>query len=96
MRCSNVQKPLSKESQEVRSIFNVHRLNDVFKNLVSDERVLNVARSLLGSEVYVHQSRINYKPGLHGKEFFGYSDFETYSKINAKNARVELFDFIDR
>ncbi|ENV36039.1 ectoine hydroxylase [Acinetobacter venetianus] len=69
---------IERESQEVRSIFNVHRLNEVFKNLVSDERVLNVARSLLGSEVYVHQSRINYKPGLHGKEFFWHSDFETW------------------
>nr|WP_252719067.1 phytanoyl-CoA dioxygenase family protein [Acinetobacter haemolyticus] len=69
---------IERESQEVRSIFNVHRLNDVFKNLVSDERVLNIARSLLGSEVYIHQSRINYKPGLHGKEFFWHSDFETW------------------
>ncbi|EEH67302.1 MULTISPECIES: ectoine hydroxylase [Acinetobacter] len=69
---------IERESQEVRSIFNVHRLNEVFKNLVSDERVLNIARSLLGSEVYIHQSRINYKPGLHGKEFFWHSDFETW------------------
>lgn len=69
---------IERESQEVRSIFNVHRLNKVFKNLVSDERVVNIARSLLGSEVYIHQSRINYKPGLHGKEFFWHSDFETW------------------
>ncbi|XID74415.1 ectoine hydroxylase [Alkanindiges sp. WGS2144] len=67
-----------RESQEVRSIFNVHRLNQVFANLMRDERVLNVARELLGSEVYIHQSRINYKPGLQGKEFFWHSDFETW------------------
>ncbi|MNR93269.1 Phytanoyl-CoA dioxygenase (PhyH) [compost metagenome] len=63
---------------EVRSIFNVHRLNEVFANLVRDPRVLNVAREILGSEVYIHQSRINYKPGFSGKEFYWHSDFETW------------------
>ena len=67
-----------RESQQVRSIFNVHRLNEIFANLMTDERVLNVARELLGSDVYIHQSRINYKPGFHGKEFFWHSDFETW------------------
>ena len=67
-----------RDSQQVRSIFSVHRLNKVFANLMSDERVLNVARELLGSELYIHQSRINYKPGLNGKEFFWHSDFETW------------------
>ncbi|MDQ7968082.1 MAG: ectoine hydroxylase [Oxalicibacterium faecigallinarum] len=65
-------------SGEVRSIFNVHRLNDIFANLVRDPRVLNVAREILGSEVYIHQSRINYKPGFNGKEFYWHSDFETW------------------
>lgn len=65
-------------SGEVRSIFNVHRLNDIFANLVRDSRVLNVAREILGSEVYIHQSRINYKPGFTGKEFYWHSDFETW------------------
>ncbi len=65
-------------SGEVRSIFNVHRLNDLFANLVRDPRVLNVAREILGSETYIHQSRINYKPGFKGKEFYWHSDFETW------------------
>ncbi|HWT71224.1 MAG TPA: ectoine hydroxylase [Oxalicibacterium sp.] len=65
-------------SGDVRSIFNVHRLNEVFANLVRDPRVLNVARAILGSEVYIHQSRINYKPGFSGKEFYWHSDFETW------------------
>lgn len=65
-------------SGEVRSIFNVHRLNDLFAGLMRDPRVLNVAREILGSEVYIHQSRINYKPGFSGKEFYWHSDFETW------------------
>jgi ectoine hydroxylase len=65
-------------SGEVRSIFNVHRLNDLFANLVCDPRVLNVACEILGSDVYIHQSRINFKPGFKGKEFYWHSDFETW------------------
>jgi ectoine hydroxylase len=65
-------------SGDVRSIFNVHRLNRLFSDLVRDPRVLNVAREILGSEVYIHQSRINYKPGFTGKEFYWHSDFETW------------------
>jgi len=65
-------------SGEVRSIFNVHRLNALFANLVCEPRVQNVAREILGSEVYIHQSRINYKPGFKGKDFYWHSDFETW------------------
>jgi ectoine hydroxylase len=65
-------------SGEVRSIFSVHRINRLFANLVRDPRVLNIAREILGSDVYIHQSRINYKPGFNGKEFFWHSDFETW------------------
>jgi len=39
---------------------------------------LDVARQVLGGDVYVHQSRINFKPALDGKEFFWHSDFETW------------------
>ncbi len=65
-------------SGEVRSIFDVHKLNALFADLIRDPRVLNVAREILGSEVYIHQSRINYKPGFTGKEFYWHSDFETW------------------
>lgn len=40
--------------------------------------MLNVAREILGGEVYIHQSRINDKPGFNGKEFYWHSDFETW------------------
>ncbi len=66
------------ESEEVRSIFEVHKISDVVADLVADERVAGRARQLLGSDVYVHQSRINFKPGFAGKEFSWHSDFETW------------------
>lgn len=66
------------DSDTLRSIFLVHKLSQKINELVRDPRVLNVARQILGSEVYVHQSRVNLKPGLNGKEFYWHSDFETW------------------
>jgi ectoine hydroxylase len=65
-------------SDEVRSIFEVHRISEVFAELATDPRVVGRARQLLGSDVYVHQSRVNYKPGFTGKDFYWHSDFETW------------------
>jgi ectoine hydroxylase len=67
-----------KGSDEVRSIFEVHKISEVFARLVRDPRVVGRARQILGSEVYVHQSRVNYKPGFGGKDFYWHSDFETW------------------
>lgn len=65
-------------SDAVRSIFRVHALSDMLGRLARDPRLIHVARQILGSEVYMHQSRINMKPGFKGKEFYWHSDFETW------------------
>ncbi|MFD7771792.1 ectoine hydroxylase, partial [Streptomyces sp. NPDC059787] len=65
-------------SKEIRSVFEVHRISEVFANLVRDERVAGRARQILGSDVYVHQSRINVKPGFGASGFYWHSDFETW------------------
>ncbi|KNX36478.1 ectoine hydroxylase [Luteipulveratus halotolerans] len=65
-------------SQEVRSIFDVHLSSDVFGAIARDPRVVGRARQILGSDVYIHQSRVNAKPGFTGKDFFWHSDFETW------------------
>ncbi|HET6516951.1 MAG TPA: ectoine hydroxylase [Nitrosopumilaceae archaeon] len=66
------------ESGDVRSIFEIHKHNQLFKELSNDKRIVDVIRQLLGSDVYVTQSRINRKPGFEGKEFYWHSDFETW------------------
>ena len=66
------------ESDEVRSIFEVHRSDEVFAEVASDPRVADAARQLLGSDVYIHQSRLNVKPGFAGAGFWWHSDFETW------------------
>lgn len=65
-------------SAEVRSIFDIHRQNALMQRLVADERLSGIARFLLGDDVYIHQSRLNYKPGFKGREFYWHSDFETW------------------
>ncbi|MFF9261244.1 ectoine hydroxylase [Streptomyces longwoodensis] len=65
-------------SGDIRSVFEVHRLSAVFDRLVRDERVVGRARQILGSDVYVHQSRINVKPGFGAGGFYWHSDFETW------------------
>lgn len=66
------------KSQDVRSVFEVHRISEVFAALVRDPRVVGRARQILGSDVYVHQSRINVKPGFGASGFYWHSDFETW------------------
>lgn len=65
-------------SDEVRSVFAVHDNNSVFQGLAEHKRLTGIVRFLLGSNAYVHQSRINFKPGFSGKEFYWHSDFETW------------------
>lgn len=66
------------ESNEIRSLFAVHQLSKRLGALANDERVAGAARQIIGDDPYVHQSRINYKPGFAGKGFNWHSDFETW------------------
>lgn len=65
-------------SNAVRSVFSVHSLSDVFARVCADERLSGIASWLLDDELYIHQSRVNYKPGFAGREFYWHSDFETW------------------
>jgi len=69
---------LEETEKDVRSIFEIHKISDIYNRLCCDKRISNVARQLLGSDVYIHQSRVNLKPGFDGKEFYWHSDFETW------------------
>jgi len=68
---------LEPHGDAVRSLFRVHR-EGVFARLAGDDRLAAVARQILGDEVYIHQSRINFKPAFEGAPFSWHSDFETW------------------
>ncbi|WP_020405562.1 ectoine hydroxylase [Hahella ganghwensis] len=67
-----------KESGDIRSIFKVHEFSQIFRQLMQDSRLVELARFILNDDIYIHQSRINYKPGFRGREFYWHSDFETW------------------
>ncbi|PXX57441.1 ectoine hydroxylase [Nocardia tenerifensis] len=69
---------VEKASNRVRSVFEVHRLSAAIADLTRESRVAGLARQILGSEVYLHQSRVNYMPGFRGTGFYWHSDFETW------------------
>jgi ectoine hydroxylase len=64
-------------SSSIRSVFRVHE-QPIFGELAADPRLAGVARQILSSDVYIHQSRINFKPGFEGLPFPWHSDFETW------------------
>lgn len=65
-------------SGSIRSVFEPHLFSDVIAELITLDTVLPVARQLLGSDVYLHQARINLMPGFTGTGFYWHSDFETW------------------
>ncbi|QCQ89751.1 ectoine hydroxylase [Rhodococcus sp. SGAir0479] len=66
------------DSVAVRSIFDILELSDAVRRVVEASGAYDLARDILGSDVYVHQSRLNYKPGFQGGAFYWHSDFETW------------------
>lgn len=64
--------------EEIRSVFGIHEVSERFDRLTRDPRLLEMVQQILGSDAYIHQSRINYKPGFKGKGFDWHSDFETW------------------
>lgn len=69
---------LEETQRDVRSIFEIHKISALYDQLSRDKRILKIVQQLLGSKVYIHQSRVNLKPGFDGKEFYWHSDFETW------------------
>ena len=62
----------------LRSVFEPHLFSDLIGEIISLDTVLPVARQLLGSDVYLHQARINVMPEFIGSGFYWHSDFETW------------------
>jgi ectoine hydroxylase len=86
------------DSDAIRSLFRVHRSRGPLGRLCAEPRLARVARQLLGDDIYVHQSRINFKPAFEGKSFPWHSDFETWHledgmpRMRALSASILLTD----
>ncbi|GJF08689.1 ectoine hydroxylase [Mycolicibacterium cyprinidarum] len=69
---------IRERSGGIRSVFQPHLLSELVAEVISLDTMLPVARQLLGSDVYLHQARINLMPGFTGRGFYWHSDFETW------------------
>ena len=85
-------------SDAIRTVFRLDLHNALFDRLARDSRIAGIVQHLLGDDLYLHQSRLNYKPGFTGKEFYWHSDFETWHaedgmpRMRAISASVLLSD----
>ncbi|MBV0932587.1 ectoine hydroxylase [Marinobacterium weihaiense] len=85
-------------SGALRSVFQVHLHNDLCRRVAADPRITDIARFILNDELYIHQSRLNFKPGFNGREFYWHSDFETWHvedgmpRMRALSASILLTD----
>lgn len=66
---------LEEETGQVRAVHGSHITNFVFGKLVRLERMLEPAKQLLDSPVYVHQFKINAKLALFGEAWHWHQDF---------------------
>ncbi|MDY6919504.1 MAG: phytanoyl-CoA dioxygenase family protein [Pseudomonadota bacterium] len=69
---------LEPDSGNLRSIFAVHEHSEMIAEVARHPKVLNLVQQILGSDVYIMQSRVNIKPAFRGKSFPWHSDFETW------------------
>jgi ectoine hydroxylase len=66
------------DNEELRSVFAIHTHDGPLGVIARDPGLVGIARQLLDSDVYIHQSRANLKPAFRGREFYWHSDFETW------------------
>jgi ectoine hydroxylase len=59
----------------VRSVFNLHRSDELFKSVSIVDTMVLPAMNLLGDDVYIHQSKLNCKRALVGDWWKWHQDF---------------------
>lgn len=69
---------LEPDSEELRTVFKPFAHSRLIERFLRQPFIVNAARQILGSEVYMMQSRINVKPAFRGRAFAWHSDFETW------------------
>jgi len=70
-----------KESNgEIRSYYGVHQVNDMYRKISCDKRLINPIMQILESKVYIYQTKINFKKGLKGEWWEWHQDYP-YWKI---------------
>ena len=69
---------LEPSSEQFRTLFGIHDMPGLFAQTARHAQLLQIMQFLLNDEVYIHQSRMNFKNALYGSGFEWHSDFETW------------------
>jgi Phytanoyl-CoA dioxygenase (PhyH) len=94
----NPGKVMEKDGKTVRSVYGAHVTNLVFKRLCSHPRLVNPARQLVASDLYVYQFKLNTKAAFDGDVWQWHQDYIFWFKEDgllqprAVNAVVFLDD----
>jgi ectoine hydroxylase-related dioxygenase (phytanoyl-CoA dioxygenase family) len=73
--CDHPGRVLETDGVTVRGIHGCHLESEVFARLVRMPALLGAAEAVLGSKVYVHQSKVNAKRALHGDAWPWHQDY---------------------
>jgi ectoine hydroxylase len=71
---------IEKDGGMVRSVYGSHTTNDVFRRLAHHPRLVEPAKQILGSEVYVYQFKINAKEAFGGDMWDWHQDYVFWRK----------------
>lgn len=69
---------IKEKSGAVRTVFAAHTFDDVFAQVARHPRLIEPARQLLDSDVYMHQFKINAKAAFNGDIWQWHQDFGTW------------------
>src|SRR5215208_5513198 len=92
---------VEKEGTVVRSVYALHRTNEVFNRLSKHPPLVGSAMQLLESEVYIYQFKVNAKSAFSGDVWEWHQDFIFWQKEDAMpaprviNAAVLLDDITE-
>lgn len=67
-----------KRNDSVRLIYGADTFNDAYRRLLRHPRWIGAARQLLGSDIYLHQLRINPKAPFDGGGWWWHQDYHTW------------------
>jgi len=62
-------------TEHVRTVFNAHGRLECFKRFASQEFLVSAAKQILDSDIYIHQTHINYKAAFFGEHYFWHQDY---------------------
>lgn len=60
---------------EIRSYYGAHQVNDIYKKISSVKKLVEPAQQILDSEVYIHQTKINFKKAMRGNWWEWHQDY---------------------